>query len=335
MLGHEREKRRGEERRGEESLVPWLEEGWWWGGIEGANVPRPGNTVSVLHPLSLRPLAYFYSSLSETWVGSSPFPLEEFFLLLLLLLPSPSLFPLLCVYTQPSGCVYLEEGDAAAATTCKHSPVLFAIRMPPKPPPVREEPPSLSTLYMYMYMCMYIYTSILLASGKISSSLLRYEEKSARWNVSFFTPFSQVFFTGMLLWKGGGNYRWRNFFSTRSRDWRLGGSFGNLFDSRILECEFIWDDRPAPLDRNLSPEEFFFDYLRSFGNLLGVRIRDYRIYFGIEIWFDQHLSLYFFFFRIVLWRKFTLEEFFRIFNVIYWDRSTFNYRFIYLFIYLF
>lgn len=89
MLGHEREKRRGEERRGEESLVPWLEEGWWWGGIEGANVPRPGNTVSVLHPLSLRPLAYFYSSLSETWVGSSPFPLEEFFLLLLLLLPSP------------------------------------------------------------------------------------------------------------------------------------------------------------------------------------------------------------------------------------------------------
>ena len=310
MLGHEREKRRGEERRGEESLVPWLEEGWWWGGIEGANVPRPGNTVSVLHPLSLRPLAYFYSSLSETWVGSSPFPLEEFFLLLLLLLlPSPSLFPLLCVYTQPSGCVYLEEGDAAAATTCKHSPVLFAIRMPPKPPPVREEPPSLSTLYMYMYMCMYIYTSILLASGKISSSLLRYEEKSARWNVSFFTPFSQVFFTGMLLWKGGGNYRWRNFFSTRSRDWRLGGSFGNLFDLRILECEFIWDDRPAPLDRNLSPEEFFFDYLRSFGNLLGVRIRDYRIYFGIEIWFDQHLSLYFFFLELfceesLRWRNF-------------------------------
>ena len=61
-------------------------------------------------------------------------------------------------------------------------------------------------------VCIYIYTSILLAGGKISSSLLRYEEKSARWNVSFFTPFSQVFFTGMLLWKGGGNYRSEKFF---------------------------------------------------------------------------------------------------------------------------
>ena len=310
MLGHEREKRRGEERRGEESLVPWLEEGWWWGGIEGANVPRPGNTVSVLHPLSLRPLAYFYSSLSETWVGSSPFPLEEFFLLLLLLLPSPSLFPLLCVYTQPSGCVYLEEGDAAAATTCKHSPVLFAIRMPPKPPPVREEPPSLSTLYMYMYMCMYIYTSILLASGKISSSLLRWTKRNLRGGTYRFSPrFHRYFSRGCSFEKGEGIIVRRNFFSTRSRDWRLGGSFGNLFDLRILECEFIWDDRPAPLDRNLSPEEFFFDYLRSFGNLLGVRIRDYRIYFGIEIWFDQHLSLYFFFLELfceesLRWRNF-------------------------------
>lgn len=81
---------------GQRSLVlrAWVAErrGRVWGvSIEGANVPRAGNTVSILHPLSLRSLAYFYSSLSETWVGSSPFPLEEFFLLLSLpvLLPPP------------------------------------------------------------------------------------------------------------------------------------------------------------------------------------------------------------------------------------------------------
>ena len=326
MLGHEREKRRGEERRGEESLVPWLEEGWWWGGIEGANVPRPGNTVSVLHPLSLRPLAYFYSSLSETWVGSSPFPLEEFFLLLLLLLPSPSLFPLLCVYTQPSGCVYLEEGDAAAATTCKHSPVLFAIRMPPKPPPVREEPPSLSTLYMYMYMYIYIYiyTSILLANGKISSSLLRYEEKSARWNVSFFTPFSQVFFTGMLLWKGGGNYRSEKFFfdsfeglEIRWFVWK----FIRFKDSRV-RIHLGWSTGPA---RSKFKSGGIF--LRLFALVWKfIRCKDSRL---PNLFRDRNLVrstfiVILFFFRIVLWRKFTLEEFFRIFNVIYWNWSIFT-----------
>ena len=54
--------------------------------IEGANVPRAGNAVSILRPpisrsagAPRRSLAYFYSSLSERRVlGSSPFPLEEF-----------------------------------------------------------------------------------------------------------------------------------------------------------------------------------------------------------------------------------------------------------------
>lgn len=79
------------------------------GSIEGANVPQAGNAISILHPLSLRLLAYFYSSLSETWVGSSPFPLEEFFLLLLLFLAPPSLPPTVAAttiatfYLFPSG----------------------------------------------------------------------------------------------------------------------------------------------------------------------------------------------------------------------------------------
>lgn len=108
---------------GQRSLVlrAWVAErrGRVWGvSIEGANVPRAGNTVSILHPLSLRSLAYFYSSLSETWVGSSPFPLEEFFLLLslpvllLLLLPCSFCMPLLCVSPPATD---------AVTTTCKHS----------------------------------------------------------------------------------------------------------------------------------------------------------------------------------------------------------------------
>lgn len=65
-------------------------------------------------------------------------------------------------------------------------------------------------------MYIYIQVAILLAGGKISSSLLRYEEKSARWNVSFFTPFSRVFFTGCSFEKGEGIgcYRWGNFFDS-------------------------------------------------------------------------------------------------------------------------
>lgn len=73
---------------GQGNVAPFSQRGWLdglsnlgRGSIEGANVPQAGNAVSILHPLSLRSLAYFYSSLSETWVGSSPFPLEEFFLL--------------------------------------------------------------------------------------------------------------------------------------------------------------------------------------------------------------------------------------------------------------
>jgi len=74
------------------------------GSIEGANVPQAGNAVSILHPLSLRLLAYFYSSLSETWVGSSPFPLEEFFLpRLLLASPTSERRRLAAFYLFPSG----------------------------------------------------------------------------------------------------------------------------------------------------------------------------------------------------------------------------------------
>lgn len=66
--GHDRHERHAS---GEEWCTPFSSSEW-----DGryANVPRAGN--SVLHPLSL--LAYFYSSLSVTRVGSSPFPLKKF-----------------------------------------------------------------------------------------------------------------------------------------------------------------------------------------------------------------------------------------------------------------
>jgi hypothetical protein len=85
------------------------------GSIEGANVPQAGNAVSILHPLSLRLLAYFYSSLSETWVGSSPFPLEEFFLRL----APPPLPPPLPPPSRHS--TFSPPGTDAVTTTCKHS----------------------------------------------------------------------------------------------------------------------------------------------------------------------------------------------------------------------
>jgi len=80
----------------------WTSEQRGRGSIEGANVPQAGNAVYILHPLSLRLLAYFYSSLSETWVGSSPFPLEEFFLLLAPPSP-PTATAVAAFYLFPSG----------------------------------------------------------------------------------------------------------------------------------------------------------------------------------------------------------------------------------------
>lgn len=207
------------ERRGEEP-------GWRRGGEEvsralmfpGQETPSPSCTLylSARSPIFIRlylrlesvPL-HFLSRSSSSSSFSLPHP------------PSPSLRG--CVYTALRLRTSPRGGDAAAATTCKHSPLLFAIRMPPKPAPVREEPaPSLSIVCMYIYVCVYVYVyiyiqvAILLAGGKISSSLLRYEEKSARWNVSFFTPFSRVFFTACSFEKGEGIgcYRWGNFFDS-------------------------------------------------------------------------------------------------------------------------
>ena len=170
----------------------------------------------------------------------------------------------------------------------------------------------------------YIYTSILLANGKISSSLLRYEEKSARWNVSFFTPFSQVFFTGMLLWKGGGNYRSEKFFfdsfeglEIRWFVWK----FIRFKDSRV-RIHLGWSTGPA---RSKFKSGGIF--LRLFALVWKfIRCKDSRL---PNLFRDRNLVrstfiVILFFFRIVLWRKFTLEEFFRIFNVIYWNWSIFT-----------
>lgn len=145
------------ERRGEEL-------GWRRGGEEvsralmfpGQETPSPSCTLylSARSPIFIRlylrlesvPL-HFLSRSSSSSSFSLPHP------------PSPSLRG--CVYTALRLRTSPRGGDAAAATTCKHSPLLFAIRMPPKPAPVREEPaPSLSIVCMYIYVCVYVYVYI-------------------------------------------------------------------------------------------------------------------------------------------------------------------------------
>lgn len=113
----------------------------------------------------------------------------------------------LCVHSPPAVYLAARRRCCGGGDNMQTFPGIFAIRMPPKPPPVREEPPSAAyPLHSRVCICTHIYiyiqVAILLAGGKISSSLLQYEEKSARWNVSFFTPFSQVFFTGCSFEKG-------------------------------------------------------------------------------------------------------------------------------------
>lgn len=139
----------------------------------GQETPSPSCTLylSARSPIFIRlylrlesvPL-HFLSRSSSSSSFSLPFPLR-----------TPASLRA-CVYTAFRLCTSPRGGDAAAATTCKHSPLLFAIRMPPKPAPVREEPaPSLSIVCIYICMCICVCMYVCIYTSRYSIS--RWKDK--------------------------------------------------------------------------------------------------------------------------------------------------------------